>query len=188
MTLTTSSRKRDRSSPEDSDYIPVTKRMNNLHIDVMSVGASDLNDALIGGQMNGLDISSSHHPMMVPMGAHQHQYQCPHRSLVNVTIVNGSNGDYHQNVSIYSPELDSDSNPIYYESNRILFEAHLQRLQRLGAITGHRKSWDHCSDFRIISLISDFNIYYFNYKYSIFDVKMIQKSILKSLKFKWSMI
>ena len=30
----------------------------------------------------------------------------------------------------YDPELDKNLNPHYYEINRLLFEAHMQRLQR----------------------------------------------------------
>ncbi|CAG2103565.1 unnamed protein product [Medioppia subpectinata] len=156
MTLTTSSRKRDRTAaPEDTDYIPVTKRMNSLHIDVMSDGANNLNDALIGQQINGLEMESNHH-QMDPF-AHQlrqHHQQCVEHTMAhmnghhnhhNHSVVIDNSHHHSQCLAVYSPELDSNSNPIYYESNRILFEAHIQRLHRMSiGCTGggghHRKS------------------------------------------------
>jgi len=110
MTLTNSSRKRQCS--DESEYLPVTKRMNNLHIDVSS---NDLNESNINGQQiafNGLEIPLDTNQSYC-YGCHQNQ---SHNSM------NSS--------KIYSPELDSNENPIYYESNRILYEAHQQRISR----------------------------------------------------------
>ncbi|XP_054168309.1 uncharacterized protein LOC128965609 [Oppia nitens] len=132
MTLTNISRKRERSHEDYNDYIPVTKRMNNLHIDVVSDGANNLSDALNCYHMTGSDAINS-------IQTNNHCQQPHHRQCLGHSTGVNDGHIYVDNCvayycTTYSPELDLNSNPIYYESNRILFEAHLHRLQRMSNI------------------------------------------------------
>jgi len=131
MTLTNSSRKRECS--EETDYMPVTKRMNNLHIAVMSNGLHDVNQSLIGRQSNRLDSETSD----VQNSDNWLQRSQIHSHLVNSISSQNSVHNCLKGFNVYSPQLDSNSNPIYYESNRILFEAHQQRLQRMANTSRH---------------------------------------------------
>lgn len=46
----------------------------------------------------------------------------------------GSNSDREQSnwLPVYSPDLDLNENPYYYESNKLLFDLYIERLQRNG--------------------------------------------------------
>jgi len=118
MTLTNSSRKRQLS--DESEYLPVTKRMNNLHINVSS---NQLKESNLNGQQMGLELNQN--------------YGLRSELNPNHNCMNGINSETSNSVvnhfnsqKTYSPELDSNQNPIYYESNRILYEAHQQRILR----------------------------------------------------------
>jgi len=130
MTLTNSSRKRECS--EETDYMPVTKRMNNLHIAVMSNGLHDMNDPLMG-RHHSLDADSTDvHNIENSLQRNQSHCHSVNGISSQNCVHNCLNG-----LSVYSPQLDPNSNQIYYESNRILFEAHQQRLQRMANTSRH---------------------------------------------------
>jgi len=134
MTLTNSSRKRECS--EETDYMPVTKRMNNLHIAVMANGLHDMNEPLIGRQNSRLECQSRDvenvENCLQRNQSHSHSVNAISSQNCLHNCLNGLS-----QISVYSPQLDSNSNPIYYESNRILFEAHQQRLLRMANTSRH---------------------------------------------------
>ena len=138
--------------------MPVTKRMNNLHIAVMDNGSlngslngsvplfvyfkyftnfainslHDINDPLIGRQTTRLE-SQSIDVQNIDNWLQRNQSSGHSVNGISQNCVhNCLNG-----LSVYSPQLDSNSNLIYYESNRILFEAHQQRLQRMATTSRH---------------------------------------------------
>lgn len=102
-------------------------KYNNLRNEWIN-SCNQLNESSINGQqMVGLEI---------PIEAMHQNYgfRCQQNQSLN-----GVNGLNHSSNSAlnschlrktYSPELDSNQNPIYYESNRILYEAHQQRILR----------------------------------------------------------
>lgn len=98
MTPTTG-QKRRRSLHEESDCLPVTKKLNKLRID-------------------GMEITNGHA---------NHSFQNGHSSG-NESKLSGDGPNSNQ--THYSPELTSEQNPIYYETNKLLFEAHQMRLNR----------------------------------------------------------
>ena len=56
------------------------------------------------------------------------------RTEVSQNHHNGNPANQYDNFQ-YMPSLSSSENPVYYESNRLLYEAHLSRLHR----TTHRR-------------------------------------------------
>lgn len=53
-------------------------------------------------------------------------YSCPH--VNNQQNVHADDTQHLQ----YDPDLTSDQNPYYYESNRLLFDLYVERVQRHG--------------------------------------------------------
>ncbi|XP_055341317.1 uncharacterized protein LOC129590228 [Paramacrobiotus metropolitanus] len=45
-------------------------------------------------------------------------------------FLNASDNDELMDVSVYNPEYDESRNPFYFSSNRVLYEAHLERMRR----------------------------------------------------------
>ncbi|XP_076309684.1 uncharacterized protein LOC143224985 [Tachypleus tridentatus] len=154
MTFTSSvSRKRSRNCQEEGcEFMPISKRINNLHIRSQQ--------ALEQRNVEHLQASSSSNPTAGPStsndyvsGANvcfQHaaknstdpkdtiEYGCSAPILINgVTIVKTFNEP------MYRPELSASENPHYYNINCILFQAHQQRIQRLAKLpNGHLQSCD----------------------------------------------
>ncbi|XP_067128738.1 uncharacterized protein [Centruroides vittatus] len=106
--ISNESRKRPRTCEEEEcDFMPISKRMNDLHIRSNHVS----NQALVN------EVPST--------------MQC----VCNSSLLSHQNGISNNTAiamnCIYSPELNSSQNPYYYHINSVLFEAHLLRLQRL---------------------------------------------------------
>jgi len=87
------------------------------------ISTNELNESIINGQqVNGFEL-----PLETSHGFRSDQNQSHMMNGINSSNqpVNSLNSS-----KVYSPELDSNENPIYYESNRILYEAHQQRILR----------------------------------------------------------
>ncbi|KAF8788606.1 uncharacterized protein LOC129957465 [Argiope bruennichi] len=105
------SRKRPRPCDEDCcELMPISKRINDLHI-----------------RSGFPETSTSLHNM-------------PEMHPRTRSMLNGCLPEMHrQNIATrdpnescnYNPELNAVENPHYYHMNEILYEAHIQRLQRL---------------------------------------------------------
>ncbi|KAI1298478.1 hypothetical protein HDE_04180 [Halotydeus destructor] len=93
MTLTGVNRKRPHETNGVEEYLPISKKLNNLHI--------------------GVKVESYE--------ANSQSSSSPHDSVQDQT----------NSANCYHPSLSSNQNPIYYEPNRLLYEAHLQRLNRI---------------------------------------------------------
>ncbi|KAH7949327.1 hypothetical protein HPB49_007799 [Dermacentor silvarum] len=102
MTLTEGSRKRPRPCNDEScEFMPISKKINNLRIRVNSHDTVDEDTSSSGGS-------------------------CPDHAPLAHMVSNGG-----------------DNNPHYGAINRLLFEAHMQRQQRiLGA--SHQRLPEHC--------------------------------------------
>lgn len=117
------SRKRPRTCEDEAcELMPISKRINDLHI--RSGNLSDVN---------------SHHSEHVPHIQPQPMYNgmsSGEQAAAAAINVNGHMTptslpavDYE--VCHYAPELSAVQNPYYYHINEVLFQAHLNRLQRL---------------------------------------------------------
>ncbi len=152
MNLNLNERKRQLS--DESEYLPVTKRMNNLHINVRYLSfiiiiiivvqylnlfnqfinsSNQPKESSLNGQQMGLEFNQNH---VLTSGLN------PNHNCMNGIISETSNSvvNCFNSEKTYSPELDSDQNPIYYESNRILYEAHQQRILRTNRDLFNKKS------------------------------------------------
>ncbi|KAJ3645991.1 hypothetical protein Zmor_023605 [Zophobas morio] len=104
----TQNRKRGRSLQEDEvEFMPLSKRINNLHIN------------------NGLLLENSNRvgaPEWGP-GPPNFAHQLPESPPSSVQSLDW-------NVPQYSPDLNENQNPHYFNINKLLFEMYVERLQR----------------------------------------------------------
>ncbi|XP_054707699.1 uncharacterized protein LOC129217425 [Uloborus diversus] len=111
-------RKRPRSCEEDScELMPISKRINDLHIRSCCPDSSSM--------------------LTESMPEMQPHNRCA-RDAQGINFA--STADMHRQNSlpkdnmlhcVYTPELSLTENPYYYHANEILYQAHLQRQQRL---------------------------------------------------------
>ncbi|EDV44555.1 uncharacterized protein Dana_GF20268 [Drosophila ananassae] len=100
-------RKRSREDDLPCESTPLSKRINNLHLNyddgnsssssscsIPPLGNSDNNNYLLTGA-----------PSSVPGGSTERVFE-------------------------YNPELGADQNPFYYEKNKMLYDLHVERLKR----------------------------------------------------------
>jgi hypothetical protein len=85
--------------------------------------SNGLKESSLNGQQMGLELNQNY---ALSSGLN------PNHNCMNAIISETSNSvvNSFNSRKSYSPELDSNQNPIYYESNRILYEAHQQRILR----------------------------------------------------------
>ncbi|BET01545.1 Hypothetical protein NTJ_14362 [Nesidiocoris tenuis] len=131
------SRKRMRNPTEDeaSEFTPLSKRINNLHLN-----AFPLQKSLIPC----IPKLETHKNLVAANERLSDDYNCArgvgdqaHALSVAAPMLNvgqqwASPGNYPADLPIsYAPDLTPAENPYYYESNRLLFELYQQRIQRL---------------------------------------------------------
>ncbi|XP_046406952.1 uncharacterized protein LOC124171726 [Ischnura elegans] len=155
---TSTCRKRTRNNNEEdgSEFTPLSKRINNLHIHSSCCSTlRHLKHHCVTDETNVLgyesppwtDEANSSPSLMPPSRGMEDRFEnCPPTppevSLGNNNVHTLQN---HPNVvppasgwiseealSMYNPSLDSCDNPFYYESNKILFSLYLERMQRGG--------------------------------------------------------
>ncbi|KAK7793024.1 hypothetical protein R5R35_004456 [Gryllus longicercus] len=148
-----SNRKRVRSNnceEECCDFMPLSKRINNLHINNGSccnglVHPEHSNFKQDGafedchsGDVNVLSHSSD--PLQLPFstmpenviqpGVKHFDFHNGENSNESSSSVNGWMSE--QVLSLYSPDLGATDNPFYYENNKLLFALYMERMQRGG--------------------------------------------------------
>lgn len=106
-------RKRSRALfDEDSlEFMPLSKRINNLHINSISGNISHLSNGLPHPQINqewGPGPPPPHHQMhLIPQQIDEQSQQLE-----------------------YQPELSLRENPFYYTTNKLLFDLYVERVNR----------------------------------------------------------
>ncbi|GFS40968.1 uncharacterized protein NPIL_353591 [Nephila pilipes] len=114
--MTHCSRKRPRPCDEDCcELMPISKRINDLHIrSGFPESSTSLNE-----------IPEMHPRIQTPREILNGNLYMPdlHRHNVRTKDPNASCN--------YNPELNAVQNPYYYHMNGVLYEAHIQRMQRL---------------------------------------------------------
>ncbi|XP_017852063.1 uncharacterized protein LOC108606458 isoform X2 [Drosophila busckii] len=102
-------RKRSREDDIHCDSTPLSKRINNLHLNYDDGNSSSSSSCSIPGLIND-----------------NNNYILP-------TTPAGSSGDGSSDSTTYeySPELNADQNPYYYEKNKMLYDLHVERVKRI---------------------------------------------------------
>lgn len=144
---------RKRSREEDlSDFMPLSKRINNLHIDNNNISCFDnptagiLGAILTSGEQyhhyhnnnnnnmlhhNGFQ---SHNEMNHQGGGHQvltDENSLPESEYSNGTGVSShSEGLETMALGEYHPDLNADENPYYYTKNKLLYDLYVERMRR----------------------------------------------------------
>ncbi|KAL2739748.1 zinc finger protein 384-like isoform X1 [Vespula maculifrons] len=98
---------------ESSEFMPLSKRINNLHINGFS-----------GLQESTAEMESDWGgPNFIPSP----NYSEPSQSSPLHDACGSSQSSY---TADYRPDLDATENPFYYESNKLLFSLYMERMQR----------------------------------------------------------
>lgn len=100
---------------ESSEFMPLSKRINNLHIN----GLSGLREST----MESMETDDWGNGNFVPSPSCSDVSQnSPSRD-----ICSSSQSSF---ITEYRPDLDATANPFYYESNKLLFSLYMERMQR----------------------------------------------------------
>ncbi|XP_022162619.1 uncharacterized protein LOC111028324 [Myzus persicae] len=102
----------------DDDYKPLSKRMHSMYLkdgplagENHSAVTNAYGNASTSAQYSQQTVTDFSHPAV--------------NSQQNIRVEDPEN--LH-----YDPDLTSDQNPFYYESNRLLFDLHVERVHRHG--------------------------------------------------------
>lgn len=110
---------RKRSLEEyDDDYKPLSKRMHSMY----------LKDGPLAGE-NHSAVSNTYGSACT--SAQYNQQTATDYSHSDLNSQQNIRAEVPQNLH-YDPDLTSDENPFYYESNRLLFDLHVERIHRHG--------------------------------------------------------
>ncbi|GAB1863649.1 hypothetical protein CAJAP_04728 [Camponotus japonicus] len=113
-------RKRYRNIEEESsEFMPLSKRINNLHINSLSGLPENRPTGVVESRVESMETDwESGNFMSSP--------SCSQNSSPR-----GSCGSSQSNfTNDYRPDLDATENPFYYESNKLLFSLYMERMQR----------------------------------------------------------
>lgn len=121
-------RKRGRTlEDESSEFMPLSKRINNLHLNGLSgvqdasvVAAAAAAAAAAGMVKMDSDWGTS---TFVPSPNHSE----PSQGSSSCDGFSSNQSNYE-----YRPDLDSTENPFYYETNKLLYSLYAERMQRAG--------------------------------------------------------
>ncbi|XP_053594982.1 uncharacterized protein LOC103573973 [Microplitis demolitor] len=113
--MTHSSRKRVRSmEDESSEFTPLSKRINNLHLNGFSGIQESTSNSTEAEWKNRNYTSSSNDSEPSTSSSSCKQYP---------PIQNNYASDYR-------PDLNANDNPYYYENNKLLYSLYMERMNR----------------------------------------------------------
>ncbi|KAH8373851.1 hypothetical protein KR200_009965, partial [Drosophila serrata] len=104
-------RKRSREDDLPCESTPLSKRINNLHLNYDDGNSNSSSSCSIPPLGNG-DANNYRGPTSGPAGDG------------GAAVVIGPT------VSEYNPELGAEQNPYYYEKNKMLYDLHVERVKR----------------------------------------------------------
>ncbi|KAI4503792.1 hypothetical protein M0802_001195 [Mischocyttarus mexicanus] len=113
--MTGNNRKRGRIEEESADFVPLSKRINNLHINNFSTLQKGTSDTMKSDWGNSNIYHTTNYPEQNQISSHMDD-TC------------GSSQSSYSNE--YRPDLSVSENPFYYETNKLLFSLHMERIQR----------------------------------------------------------
>ncbi|OXU17675.1 hypothetical protein TSAR_012081 [Trichomalopsis sarcophagae] len=112
--MTQANRKRGRDMEEESgEFMPLSKRINNLHLNNMGIQDSS---------SEHLEWNGNNHSF-VPSPNHSEPSQ-------GSSSCDGYSSSHSSYTMEYRPDLSATDNPFYYENNKLLYNLHMERLQR----------------------------------------------------------
>ncbi|XP_076664370.1 uncharacterized protein LOC143366837 [Andrena cerasifolii] len=112
--MTRANRKRGRNVEEEaSEFMPLSKRINNLHINSLSGMQENISE--MGTDWNNRNFLPSPNYSEPSQGS---------------PLYDGCSSSQSSYTAEYKPDLDAIENPFYYESNKLLFSLYMERLQR----------------------------------------------------------
>lgn len=108
-------RKRGRDAEEEfSEFMPLSKRINNLHIN----GLSGMHENVT----ENMDTDCCGRSFMPSPNYSELSQGSP--------LYDGCSSSQSSYITEYKPDLDAAENPFYYESNKLLFSLYMERVQR----------------------------------------------------------
>ncbi|XP_054012401.1 uncharacterized protein LOC128894584 [Hylaeus anthracinus] len=113
--MTGDNRKRGRNAEEESsEFMPLSKRINNLHINNLSGIQENVSENMETDWSNRNFLPSPN-------------YSDRSQGSPSYDGCSSSQSSY---TTEYKPHLDATENPFYYESNKLLFSLYIERVQR----------------------------------------------------------
>lgn len=108
-------RKRGRHAEEESsEFMPLSKRINNLHINSLSGIQENVSE--------NMDADWSNRNFLPSPNNSEPSQGSP--------LYDGCSSSQSSYIADYKPDLDATENPFYYESNKLLFSLYMERIQR----------------------------------------------------------
>nr|XP_012214729.1 PREDICTED: uncharacterized protein LOC105667487 isoform X2 [Linepithema humile]XP_012214730.1 PREDICTED: uncharacterized protein LOC105667487 isoform X2 [Linepithema humile] len=141
ISMTRTDRKRHRNVEEESsEFMPLSKRINNLHINGLSCG---LRESMVESAVESMETDwESGHFISSPSCSEVSQNSSPRDNC----------GSSQSNFTIdYRPDLDATENPFYYESNKLLFSLYMERMQRSQICIDKCTHYPFCSNYKASS-------------------------------------
>ncbi|XP_043261686.1 uncharacterized protein LOC122402728 [Colletes gigas] len=113
--MTRDIRKRGRNAEEESsEFMPLSKRINNLHINSLSSIQENVTE--------NMDTDWSNRNFLPSPNYSDLSQGSP--------LYDGCSSSQSSYIAEYKPGLDATENPFYYESNKLLFSLYMERIQR----------------------------------------------------------
>ncbi|CAL7940270.1 uncharacterized protein LOC143422453 [Xylocopa sonorina] len=113
--MTRANRKRGRDAEEESsEFMPLSKRINNLHINGLSGMQENVTE--------NMDTDCCSRSFMPSPNYSELSQGSP--------LYDGCSSSQSSYTAEYKPDLDAAENPFYYESNKLLFSLYMERIQR----------------------------------------------------------
>ncbi|EDW32669.1 GL18306 [Drosophila persimilis] len=121
-------RKRSREDDLPCESTPLSKRINNLHLNYDDGNSSSSSSCSIPTQLN--DYNNYNTVPVIVGGPAAAAAGAPAAAAVAgatnaIDILNGDGTIYG-----YRPELGPDQNPYYYDKNKMLYDLHVERVKR----------------------------------------------------------
>ncbi|KAJ8678699.1 hypothetical protein QAD02_014486 [Eretmocerus hayati] len=115
--MTQANRKRGRDMDEENgEFMPLSKRINNLHLNNFS-GVQEGSPERFDPKWNNQNFAPSPNHSEPSQGS---------------SSSDGYSSSYSPCMIEYRPDLSASDNPHYYENNKLLYNLHMERLQRVG--------------------------------------------------------
>ncbi|XP_016917636.1 uncharacterized protein LOC108001226 [Apis cerana] len=113
--MTRANRKRGRDAEEESsEFMPLSKRINNLHINGLSGIQENMSE--------NMETDCCSRSFMPSPNYSELSQGSP--------LYDGYSSSQSSYIAEYKPDLDAIENPFYYESNKLLFSLYMERIQR----------------------------------------------------------
>ncbi|XP_076059937.1 uncharacterized protein LOC143036450 [Oratosquilla oratoria] len=120
-----------------SDDEPLTKRINDLHLDAKLSGNSAIGNELSNGASTSHPLENGFGPEIDPNGSNcqQHNVETALCNLSDSTLEEMiARREIPESLQLCYPAVNPTSNNVYFEANRQLHELHIERLKRLGKL------------------------------------------------------